>query len=97
MGTIFSIIFHLGTKEPKGGRRYTEEEDDGGHSYGSTQAIKEPQVMMKWSDWLKESQFYQVSSGTGKGEGEKREREREREKGKHHKFEGVILTGAPRL
>ncbi|XP_030832400.1 major facilitator superfamily domain-containing protein 12-like isoform X2 [Strongylocentrotus purpuratus] len=61
VGTIFSIIFHLGTKEPKGGRRYSQEEDEGGH-YGSTQATNQPQVMMKWSDWLKESQFYQVTA-----------------------------------
>ncbi|XP_041464222.1 major facilitator superfamily domain-containing protein 12-like isoform X1 [Lytechinus variegatus] len=62
VGTVFSFFFHLGTKEPKGGRRCPTEDDEGAHSYGSVQAPDQPKLTMKWSDWLKESQFYQVTA-----------------------------------
>ncbi|XP_071506133.1 major facilitator superfamily domain-containing protein 12-like [Diadema antillarum] len=62
VGSIFAAIFHLGTREPRRGRRRrlsssSEMEDSTSYSIqGGASKLR-----MKWSDWLKEHQFYQIA------------------------------------
>uniref|UniRef100_A0A6Q2WXA1 Major facilitator superfamily domain containing 12 n=1 Tax=Esox lucius TaxID=8010 RepID=A0A6Q2WXA1_ESOLU len=48
IGALFSLVFHLGTKETKGGE-------------GEKEAISPPQPLLSWKCWLEQPSFYQVA------------------------------------
>ena len=52
VGVIFTIIFHIGTNE-------SSPNDDLRHE--DSPLVGSVKVPMKWRDWIKEVQFYQVS------------------------------------
>ncbi|XP_066518087.1 major facilitator superfamily domain-containing protein 12a [Hoplias malabaricus] len=61
IGALFSVIFHLGTREGNTERHVGEED---GSSEGERQPLiprNTPSTHMQWQDWLKEISFYQVA------------------------------------
>lgn len=65
IGLVFTVLFHLGIKEPRNPRRAPVRKSSFGASgtnSGSTIAIVKDNeiVFMKWSDWFKRPAFYQV-------------------------------------
>ncbi|XP_053503260.1 major facilitator superfamily domain-containing protein 12 isoform X1 [Ictalurus furcatus] len=64
IGMLFSLLFHLGTRETKAGGN--EDEEDGGDE-GERKPLltrltpNSPSVSLQWQHWLKEPSFYQVA------------------------------------
>uniref|UniRef100_A0A6Q2YND0 Major facilitator superfamily domain containing 12 n=1 Tax=Esox lucius TaxID=8010 RepID=A0A6Q2YND0_ESOLU len=58
IGALFSLVFHLGTKETKG-----ESEEDGERRplIPGLKAISPPQPLLSWKCWLEQPSFYQVA------------------------------------
>uniref|UniRef100_A0A668AEG6 Major facilitator superfamily domain containing 12a n=1 Tax=Myripristis murdjan TaxID=586833 RepID=A0A668AEG6_9TELE len=53
IGSLFSLLFHVGTKERRPGVR--------GESGPSSSAPPPPQFLLQWKCWLKQPAFYQVA------------------------------------
>lgn len=66
IGMLFSLLFHLGTRETKAGGSADEDEVDGGDE-GERKPLltrlapNSPSVALRWQHWLKEPSFYQVA------------------------------------
>ncbi|XP_077462566.1 major facilitator superfamily domain-containing protein 12 [Stigmatopora argus] len=52
VGAVFSVIFHIGTKEPSGEEQLLPHSPDGEGT---------PARVLQWKDWLKEPSFYQLA------------------------------------
>uniref|UniRef100_A0A667ZK63 Major facilitator superfamily domain containing 12a n=1 Tax=Myripristis murdjan TaxID=586833 RepID=A0A667ZK63_9TELE len=60
IGSLFSLLFHVGTKE----RRPGEEDEQSPllhHAKPSSSAPPPPQFLLQWKCWLKQPAFYQVA------------------------------------
>lgn len=61
IGAVFSLVFHLGTRETKAKR--SEDEEDGS-SEGERQPLltrNNPSFQLQWQHWLREPSFYEVA------------------------------------
>ncbi|XP_018098998.1 major facilitator superfamily domain-containing protein 12 isoform X1 [Xenopus laevis] len=63
LGTLFSLFFHIGTKEkPESFHHLLKTEDpDSPRSFDDTRLSEPPMPYMVWKRWLKEPSFYQVA------------------------------------
>lgn len=62
IGVLFSVFFHLGTREAQAGGGEDEEGGDEGERTPllTRSTLSSPSVALRWRDWLKEPSFYQV-------------------------------------
>ncbi|KAL7832334.1 hypothetical protein AOLI_G00298820 [Acnodon oligacanthus] len=61
VGALFSLLFHLGTRETKAEQ---SDDEDYGSSEGERQPLlsrNSPSTAMQWQHWLREPSFYQVA------------------------------------
>lgn len=58
MGAVFSLLFHLGTKESRRPQHRGIEPDE-----HSPLVAPVPQSLLLWKHWLQEPAFYQVCYG----------------------------------
>lgn len=67
IGALFSVVFHLGTREKRRGgegKRDEEEEEEEGERRPLISAPQAPaavQPLLRWSDWFTQPSFYQVA------------------------------------
>lgn len=64
IGMLFSLLFHLGTRETKAG---AGEDEEGGKEGEQTplltrSTLSSPSVALQWRHWLREPSFYQVNA-----------------------------------
>ncbi|XP_077129945.1 major facilitator superfamily domain-containing protein 12 [Ranitomeya variabilis] len=58
IGALFSLLFHIGTKENSRFQRLPETDDDGDHHKPLSSS---PEPLLLWKHWLLEPSFYQVA------------------------------------
>ncbi|KAM4708904.1 major facilitator superfamily domain-containing protein 12 isoform 2-T2 [Discoglossus pictus] len=63
IGTLFSFVFHIGTKESRQGYSHlVETEEQTPENFSDESKLSEPpRPLMLWKHWLREPSFYQVA------------------------------------
>ncbi|XP_067109358.1 major facilitator superfamily domain-containing protein 12-like [Osmerus mordax] len=62
IGALFSLVFHLGTREKRRAGEGKEEEEEEGERRPLIHAPQHPpKALLRWSCWLKQPSFYQVA------------------------------------
>ncbi|XP_040273796.1 major facilitator superfamily domain-containing protein 12 isoform X2 [Bufo bufo] len=61
IGVLFSLLFHIGTKEDSSFQRLPVTDDDENEDPLHKQLSSTPKPLMLWKNWLSEPSFYQVA------------------------------------
>uniref|UniRef100_A0A3Q3XRI0 Uncharacterized protein n=1 Tax=Mola mola TaxID=94237 RepID=A0A3Q3XRI0_MOLML len=61
IGAVFSLLFHLGTKENRMGQVQAEEDEEEAAEQRPLLARRNPSSLLQWKCWLRQPSFYQVA------------------------------------